>query len=185
MHEDLKIRPDDTIFIAINTGVENFKDISTKLEVVTAFEYIFDAARKRQIPTLFCRRKESLNMERGVNSAHVSSFDDEFFKRYKNVLSAFKDGYLAYDGLDAFTSRDIVNKIRLSGRSAVCIFGIPIEMDVIASVFGAIRLGWKPLVISDASSSVSERIFYESVDIMSRVVTIIDSRDLMKSWGDI
>ena len=185
MNEDLKIRPVDTIFIAINHGVENFKDISTKFEVVTAFEYIFEAARKRQIPSLFCKRRESLNMDKGVNSTHVSSFDDEFSKRYQKVLSTSKDGYIKYEGLDAFTSSDLVNRIKLSQRSAICIFGIPIEMDVIASVFGAIRLGWKPFLISDASSSVSERIFYESVDIMSRVATIIDSRDLMKSWGDI
>jgi nicotinamidase-related amidase len=185
MHEDLKIRPDDTIFIAINPGVENFKDVSTKFEVVTAFEYIFEAARKRQIPAIFCRRKEPLNMDKGVNSLHVTAFDDEFSSRYQKVLSSSKEGYLPYDGLDAFTSSDLVNRIKLSLRSAICIFGIPIEMDVIASVFGAIRLGWKPFLISDASSSVSERIFYESVDIMSRVATIIDSRDLMKSWGDI
>jgi|YelNatPaOPRAMG01_1025707.scaffolds.fasta_scaffold00402_31 nicotinamidase-related amidase len=185
MHEDLKIRPDDTIFMAINPEAENFKVISTKFEVVTAFEYIFEAARKREIPAIFCRRSEALTFQDGVNSIHISSFDDEFFKRYKHVLSTSNNDYITYDGLDAFTSLDLVNKIKLSGRSAVCIFGMPIEMDVIASVFGAIRLGWKPYLISDASSSLSERIFYESVDIMSRVATIIDSRDLMKSWGDI
>ena len=185
MHEDLKIQPVDSIFIAINPGVENFNNVSTKFEVVTAFEYIFEAASKRQIPTIFCRRRGPLNMDKGVNSLHVTAFDDEFSSRYQKVLSSSKEGYLPYDGLDAFTSSDLVNKIKLSLRSAICIFGIPIEMDVIASVFGAIRLGWKPFLISDASSSVSERIFYESVDIMSRVATIIDSRDLMKSWGDI
>jgi nicotinamidase-related amidase len=185
MHEDLKIRPEDTIFMAINPGVENFKDISTKFEVVTAFEYIFGAARKREIPTIFCRRKKALNFERGVNSVHVSSYDDEFSRRYQNILSTLKNEYIVYEGLDAFTSGDVVNIIKQTGKAAICIFGIPIEIDVTASVFGAIRLGWNPVVISDASSSVSERIFYESVDIMSRVATIIDSRDLMKSWGDI
>ena len=54
-------------------------------------------------------------MDKGVNSPHVSSFDDEFSKRYHKVLSASKEGYLTYDGLDAFTSSDLVNRMRHVG----------------------------------------------------------------------
>lgn len=185
MPEELTLRPQDTIFVAINPGLENFVEISTKFEVVTAFEYIFHAAHERNIPVIPCKRMSPLDFEKGLNTKHITSFDAEFTARYKEVLSVIKEPFISYTGMDAFSSHALTEAVKTTARPTLCIFGTPIEVDVLASVFGAIRLGWKPYLISDASSSVSERIFYESVDIMSRIARIIDSRDLMKTWGDI
>ncbi len=185
MPEELPLRPQDTIFVAINPGLENFIEISTKFEVVTAFEYIFHAAHERSIPIILCKRSNSLDFEKQSNTRHITSYDAEFTARYKEVMSVINGPLISYTGMDAFSSSELIEAVKVTGRPTLCIFGTPIEVDVLASVFGAIRHGWKPYLISDASSSLSERIFYESVDIMSRIARIIDSRDLMKTWGDI
>ncbi|MEM0134772.1 MAG: hypothetical protein QXU18_06020, partial [Thermoplasmatales archaeon] len=133
MQQERKLRPEDTIFVVINPGIENFKEISTKFEMITASEYLFGAATKRKIPLIPCRRENPLALDKEVNSKHVTSFDDEFYERYQKVLSALKVPYIVYSGLDAFTSDGLVEVIKQSGRHNICIFGVPIEVDVIAS----------------------------------------------------
>jgi nicotinamidase-related amidase len=62
--------------------------------------------------------------------------------------------------------------------------GFHTETAILRSALSGLDHGIMPIVVSDAVSSYSERIYYEALDIISQSTEIIDSRDLMKRWPD-
>lgn len=186
---------DEIAFLILNPETEYFKQIFTKLEATTAFEFISGVINESAIPFLVASR-EVLSSENVIStigkksasdlnktSANISKYDEEFTKRYSNALATFGRTLYAYKGHDPFDSEKIVSALRAFNRSTVMICGSSMEVDCIASVFGALRTGFLPVIVSDACSSSSERIYYEALDVVSRVARIVDTRDLMKSWG--
>jgi nicotinamidase-related amidase len=176
--------------IVLNPSLDRFIKVFTKFEVVTAFEYLADAILKYAIPVFVASKKydnaENFSDKRKSdqeNQNFKSRYDDEFITRYTKILSTLPVQRYEYSGYDAFSAGNLSSAISESRKDNILICGTWLETDIIGSVFGSFKLSVKPIVVSDACSSESERIFYESLDVLSRVTRIIDTRDLLKEWG--
>ena len=69
------------------------------------------------------------------------------------------------------------------GKTTVMIAGFYTEVDVFITAAEALMHDFYSVVISDATSTFSERVFFQSLDMISQVVEVIDTRDLEKIWG--
>ena len=175
--------------VVLNPSLDRFIKIFTKFEVVTAFEYLAGAVSKFSIPVFVAStRDETMRLinkdESNVETQKFKSrYDDEFITRYTKILSTLPSHKYEYTDFDVFSLSDLKTSISETHRKNILICGNWLETDIIGSVFGSFKLSVTPIVVSDACSSESERIFYESLDVLSRVTRIIDTRDLLKEWG--
>ena len=175
--------------VVLNPSLDRFIKIFTKFEVVTAFEYLAEAVSKFSIPVFVAStRDETMRLinkdESNVETQKFKSrYDDEFITRYTKILSTLPSHRYEYTGFDVFSLSDLKTSISETHRKNILICGNWLETDIIGSVFGSFNMSVTPIVVSDACSSESERIFYESLDVLSRITRIIDTRDLLKEWG--
>jgi hypothetical protein len=175
--------------VVLNPSLDRFIKIFTKFEVVTAFEYLAEAVSKFSIPVFVAStRDETMRLinkdESNVETQKFKSrYDDEFITRYTKILSTLPSHRYEYTGFDVFSLSDLKTSISETHRKNILICGNWLETDIIGSVFGSFKMSVTPIVVSDACSSESERIFYESLDVLSRITRIIDTRDLLKEWG--
>ena len=175
--------------VVLNPSLDRFIKIFTKFEVVTAFEYLAGAVSKFSIPVFVAStRDETMRLinkdESNVETQKFKSrYDDEFITRYTKILSTLPSHKYEYTDFDVFSLSDLKTSISETHRKNILICGNWLETDIIGSVFGSFKLSVTPIVVSDACSSESERIFYESLDVLSRITRIIDTRDLLKEWG--
>ena len=175
--------------VVLNPSLDRFIKIFTKFEVVTAFEYLAEAVSKFSIPVFVAStRDETMRLinkdESNVETQKFKSrYDDEFITRYTKILSTLPSHRYEYTGFDVFSLSDLKTSISETHRKNILICGNWLETDIIGSVFGSFKMSVTPIVVSDACSSESERIFYESLDVLSRITKIIDTRDLLKEWG--
>ncbi len=175
--------------VVLNPSLDRFIKIFTKFEVVTAFEYLAEAVSKFSIPVFVAStRDETMRLinkdESNVETQKFKSrYDDEFITRYTKILSILPSHKYEYTGFDVFSLSDLKTSIYETNRKNILICGNWLETDIIGSVFGSFKMSVTPIVVSDACSSESERIFYESLDVLSRITRIIDTRDLLKEWG--
>ena len=175
--------------VVLNPSLDRFIKIFTKFEVVTAFEYLAEAVSRFSIPVFVASRRDDTMRLINKDGSNVetqkfkSRYDDEFITRYTKILSTLPSHRYEYTGFDVFSLSDLKTSIYETNRKNILICGNWLETDIIGSVFGSFKLSVTPIVVSDACSSESERIFYESLDVLSRITRIIDTRDLLKEWG--
>ena len=175
--------------VVLNPSLDRFIKIFTKFEVVTAFEYLAESVSRFSIPVFVASRRDDTMRLINEDESNVetqkfkSRYDDEFITRYTKILSTLPSHRYEYTGFDVFSVSDLKTSIYETNRKNILICGNWLETDIIGSVFGSFKLSVTPIVVSDACSSESERIFYESLDVLSRVTRIIDTRDLLKEWG--
>ena len=175
--------------VVLNPSLDRFVKIFTKFEVVTAFEYLAEAVSRFSIPVFVASRRDDTMRLINKDESNVetqkfkSRYDDEFITRYTKILSTLPSHRYEYTGFDVFSLSDLKTSISETHRKNILICGNWLETDIIGSVFGSFKMSVTPIVVSDACSSESERIFYESLDVLSRITRIIDTRDLLKEWG--
>ena len=175
--------------VVLNPSLDLFIKIFTKFEVVTAFEYLAEAVSRFSIPVFVASRRDDTMRLINKDESNVetqkfkSRYDDEFITRYTKILSTLPSHRYEYTGFDVFSLSDLKTSISETHRKNILICGNWLETDIIGSVFGSFKLSVTPIVVSDACSSESERIFYEYLDVLSRITRIIDTRDLLKEWG--
>jgi hypothetical protein len=175
--------------VVLNPSLDRFIKIFTKFEVVTAFEYLAESVSRFSIPVFVASRRDDMMRLINEDESNVetqkfkSRYDDEFITRYTKILSTLPSHRYEYTGFDVFSLSDLKTSIYETNRKNILICGNWLETDIIGSVFGSFKLSVTPIVVSDACSSESERIFYESLDVLSRITKIIDTRDLLKEWG--
>ena len=156
--------------VVLNPSLDRFIKIFTKFEVVTAFEYLAGAVSKFSIPVFVAStRDETMRLinkdESNVETQKFKSrYDDEFITRYTKILSTLPSHKYEYTDFDVFSLSDLKTSISETHRKNILICGNWLETDIIGSVFGSFKLSVTPIVVSDACSSESERIFYESLD---------------------
>ncbi|MEM0156407.1 MAG: isochorismatase family protein [Thermoplasmataceae archaeon] len=186
--------PDNIVFVLINYVPEQFDMIFSKMEYVTAINYMAKAANKLHIPVLYpvksvedesdLRRylDEKLKIRmRGLPPK--SSFDDRFRLEYDKYMPR-KEMVLPVNSENIFNDDKFKEYLFETSRKAIYLMGFQTEIEVHMSSLGAISNGMFPVVVSDATSTFSERTYFQALDLMSQVVEIIDTRDLIKIWGD-
>ncbi len=185
----------DVLILHINEEVAIFRDIFSKLEMVTALGFLDAASKKFSIPSVFMhvsaphnddksleeylQLKEKRRKDRKTGpSALDNKFENQFLK-YADMVSS-----MDVASHDIFTDSDVCKLIEGSGRKILFFAGFFTELDILRSSASALDRGYIPFVISDATSTYSERIYYEALDIISQYNEVIDTRDLGKVWPE-
>ncbi|WP_162509716.1 isochorismatase family protein [Thermogymnomonas acidicola] len=113
-----------------------------------------------------------------------SVLDRTFEDRFRYFLPDSKSTLVTVSGFDAFSSPALADAVRASGKRTVLLTGFTTELEVYVTSISALSRNYFSVVVSDATSTYSERVYYEALDLISRSVEVIDTRDLMKIWGE-
>ena len=187
--------PNDVSFLVINYTGDQFSRIFSKMEFVTAIRYVSEASKKFSIPVIYVNKEvsETSPLRSYINEKleertrflpAMSAYDERFREGFIRYLPS-SDKVIRVFGEDAFKSDDVRMALKNYGRRAVYICGFRTEVEVHITALSCLSNGYFPVVVSDATSTFSERSFYSALDSMSQVVEVIDTRDLIKLWGDI
>lgn len=178
---DLVERQEKIELIFINPTSERFRQCFSKLETLTAIEYVMMFPDRIKITPVemdwngateyqFERMKRSRNPE-------YESRSSEFHVRFDKYVNGMSNPVrLSYQsGFD-----QLVGHGNSSDR-LVFLGGFNTEFEILLSVQKLFLAGQLPVVISDLCSSPSERAHFSSLESISRFAEIIDTRDLQKS----
>lgn len=189
------VYPERSILVFANFHMELFDRIFSKLEVINAMEYLDEVSRKYSIPRIYVNTmsgtasditelgdynaiKESRRRNR---TAPKSMLDPELNRGFEKFATRPGDG-IGCQSHDFFNCPDFTDALEKTGRSTVMIAGFFTELEVARTAVSCIDHGYYGVTISDATSTYSERIYYEALDLISQTTEVIDTRDLMKLW---
>jgi nicotinamidase-related amidase len=186
--------PDNIVFVIINYVPEQFDRIFSRMEFVTAISYMARAADKMHVPLLYpvrnvedksdMRRYMDEKMQIRIRSLPPkSSFDDRFRLEYEKYMPE-NDLIAPVKSENIFSDSKFLEAFFKTGKKVVYLMGFQTEVEVQISAMGAISNGIFPVIVSDATSTFSERTYFEALDLMSQIIEVIDTRDLIKIWGD-
>ncbi|MEM0156752.1 MAG: isochorismatase family protein [Thermoplasmataceae archaeon] len=184
---------ENTAILGINLKLDCFSGVFSKLEFINAVTYLRNLADRNNISSFNVstvaedngfRAYMQMKMERRLQrSAPKSALDRGFDAQFEKMFSDADDSILSKSE-DIFSSSVLIDILHENRIRYALIIGFHTETAVLRSALSALDHGIMPVVVSDAVSSYSERIYYEALDIISQSVEIIDSRDLMKRWPD-
>ncbi|MDS0256864.1 isochorismatase family protein [Thermoplasmatales archaeon AK] len=188
------LNPDGVVLVCLNLSNENFMDIFSKMETITAFNYLLPEIDKAGIPVRFIyttepKREAKFNSyvsgkhERRKNGmAPSSGMDAQYSGQFSSILPGGNDPIEVANSIDMFDGTTLVELLG-ENRRTVMVTGFFAEREVLFNALSALNRGYFTVVVSDAVSTYSERIYYQALEIMSRSVEVIDTRDLMRIWA--
>lgn len=177
-------------FIFVNMELDRFDTCFSKFEMVAGLETISRAVKEKNIPCFSAitsvPEKESkipVSSERGTLSEIPvkSKYDSKFRSQFIELVEVIPKPIIS-EFYDVFSSAGLRSELAKTGLDKLLFCGFDSERDILASVIGAVREGFTPVVMSDCVSSVSERVFFEVMNVLSRWAVIGDTRDLVKMW---
>ncbi len=182
-----------TAIILLNPRDDIFSNIFSKLEFLNAFGYLKWLSDQTGAPTIridvipvnnrlaeyqLLKNKRSLQ-----RIAPKSNLDEDFVSRFSELVRNVRRK-LVVDSEDILHSREVKDELFSGKFDSFLITGFLVERSVLRFAFSALDHGILPIVVSDATSTYSERIYYECLDIISQSAEVIDSRDLMRRWPE-
>lgn len=192
---DLIPEIDDIDVVFINYSIDNFSQCFSKMENVTAMDYLMSKIEETGIEYqyVFTGRNRTENDRiskyfqgkadrRRRNMAPPSSMDGRFISEFSSYLPEQNSPIYVSEGKDMFSSRELSEKLHGTGRKSIFLCGYFVEAEIYHNLLACIDHGFIPFVISDAVSTYSERIFYGALDLLSQLGEVIDTRDMMKKW---
>ncbi len=187
------ITPADTAIVAINLTPDHFRDVFSKFEFLNAATYLHNLAEKNKIPVIHVltsipqdgfKTYRQMKAERRLQrKAPKSVLDRDFDSQFASMLGRISDS-IRTENDDIFSSSNLLDLLGRNQTTYALIMGFHTETAILRSALSGLDHGIMPIVVSDAVSSYSERIYYEALDIISQSTEIIDSRDLMKRCPD-
>lgn len=190
--------PTEVLIVNLNYSEKIFKDIFSKMEFTTAVEYLLPMAERLSIPSVYTIKDSSMaersrefhsyiedkSENRAKHVISASPFDDKFMSSFGRILPSSDKDIMHVPGENIFLGSNFLEYAKEGGVDTLLFTGFFTEFDVYVSAIEAQLRGYYSFVVSDATSTYSERIFYEALDLMSQVIEVIDTRDLMKIWGE-
>ena len=184
------IDPDDTAVVMINYSTDFFRHTFSKMEFLMGMDYMNSFISKYNIPVLFTRRKlyydirnhelkeirDFKEKNRKKNMPPGSDYDENFIKQFDRKIAI--ENEINVHREDIFFQSNIENILNNMGRKTILFGGFFTDTDVfISSVSASIR-EYRSLVVSDISSTYSERLYFQSLEMISQFIDVIDTRDL-------
>ncbi|BAB60009.1 TVG0886521 [Thermoplasma volcanium GSS1] len=189
-YDGADLDPGHSILVIMNATEENFKHIFSKLEFITSMKVIEDAMKLYNIPAVFIERNFRSSRlsdyiarkysQKMVSLMSPSSYDEEYIRQFGEL--AIPPG-LSIGSEDIFSDNTVRNMIEGSGKTTVVLAGFYTESDIYISAIESLLHDYYTFVISDATSTISERTYFEALDLLSQHVEVIDSRDLIRYWS--
>lgn len=184
------IKPDDSIIVLVNYNTEFFRNCFSKMEFLMGMDYINNFIDKYKIPVIFTERELNYTVEnpellklrnrkeenRMKNMAPPSDYDrgfiEEFNKKIKvnNTVKTWKE--------DIFYRSSLEEEISKTGRRSIFLGGFFTDTDIFISSANANIREYNTIVVSDITSTYSERLYFQSLEMISQFVDVTDTRDM-------
>lgn len=185
--------PENILHISLNINKSTFEDVFSKMEFLGAYEYILSAFKRYNIPTisismedmdyLFREYGAEKHLRRKRNMAPVSPQHAEFIKQFSEITDLYIPALrFKTNKIDILTDPDIFKAINSANRKIIMISGFTTDLEILITTAILFNSGFIPVVISDATSTYSERMFFTALEFISMTAEVIDSRDLIKKW---
>ncbi len=184
------IDPDDTVVVMINCNTEFFRHTFSKMEFLMGMDYMNSFISSYNVPVIFTRRELSYDIRnpdlkkmkdfkeknRKKNMPTESDYDENFIKEFNRKI-IIKDE-IKVQKEDIFYHSNIESILESTGKKTVLFGGFFTDTDVFISSIGASMLEYRSIVVSDISSTYSERLYFQSLEMISQFIDVIDTRDL-------
>lgn len=191
--------PNSCLFININYYEDLFRKSFSKMEFIMAMDYLEPKVKEMEISSMdidtthamqhngpTARKKEnyeSIKAERRDRLIpRTSEMDMQFIERFSREF-AFKKEVMESRSVDIMLDGNIRDTVESYSPDTLIFTGFRTDLEVLTSAMTAELMGYYSVVVSDATSTYSERLFFSSLELMSQNVEVIDTRDLMKIWG--
>ncbi|MHB1470928.1 MAG: isochorismatase family protein [Thermoplasmataceae archaeon] len=193
------LEPESCLFINLNFHEDLFSKSFSKMEFIMAMDYlapkILDLHMKTiNVDTTHAKqpvasrskereRYESIKLERRERLIPViSEMDRQFIDRFSGEF-AIRENEIRSNSEDIMLDSRIISEIESHSPETLIFTGFKTDYEVLASSISAELMGYYSVVVSDATSTYSERLFFSSLELMSQIIEVMDTRDLMKIWG--
>ena len=191
------VEPKNTVIVKVNFSMEIFDQVFSKLEMINALEYLSGASEKHKIPQLFVQTTGTPAVEtnfqyhnysrikeqrRKNRTAPKSILDSGMSSDFERFTPKSEDRVLKISSGDLFSSEEFLDILRDEGRKTCMLTGFFTELEILRTSASSMEHGYYGVTVSDATSTYSERIYYEALDLISQSTEVIDTRDLMKIW---
>lgn len=185
--------PEKSALLCLNFNEDSFHKIFSKLEILNALHYLMPMTVRLGMRVVYLETVDDLPdksiaeyrklklSRRMLKTAPRSVMEEDFIAEFRKLVPS---NSMKVESEDIFTSMALHDLLRSNGTRYIMLSGFFSETSVLRSALSSLDSGYIPAVISDAVSTFSERIYYESLDIISQSAEIIDTRDLMKRWPD-
>ena len=191
--------PNSCLLINLNYYDDLFRKSFSKMEFIMAMDYLEPKVKEMEISSMdidtthamqhngpTARKKEnyeSIKAERRDRLIpRTSEMDMQFIERFSREF-AFKNEVMKSRSVDIMLDGNIRDTVESYSPNTLIFTGFRTDLEVLTSAMTAELMGYYSVVVSDATSTYSERLFFSSLELMSQNVEVIDTRDLMKIWG--
>jgi isochorismate hydrolase len=185
---------DDSVIVIANYSTDFFENTFSKMEFLMGMDYINSFVDKYNIPVIFTERKlyyninnpevlESRNRKeknRIKKIAPESEYDRGFIKEFENKIQV--KNVVNVEKEDIFYHSKLENEINKLGRNTLLLGGFFTDKDIFISSAEANIREFNAIVISDITSTYSERLYFQSLEMISQFVDVMDTRDLEKNF---
>jgi nicotinamidase-related amidase len=184
------IDTDDSVLIMINYSPEFFEHSFSKMEFLMGMDYMNGFINKFGISTIFTQRKLNYHIEnldikhlrerkeknRKNNTVPESKYDKGFLEDFKGKISM--KNIIKTEKEDVFYHSELEDRLKELGKNTLLFGGFFTDKDIFISAVNANIREFSSLVISDITSTYSERLYFQSLEMISQFVDVIDTRDL-------
>ena len=191
--------PDSCLFINLNYYDDLFSKSFSKMEFIMAMDYLEPKIKELGISFLNIdttgavqhsgpaneKREiyESIKAERRDRLIpKTSEMDMQFIGRFSEEF-AFKNEIIKSRSVDVMLDEKIRDTIESYSPGTLVFTGFRTDLEILTGSMTAEIMGYYSVVVSDATSTYSERLFFSSLELMSQNIEVIDTRDMMKIWG--
>ncbi len=167
--------------VFLNPLTENFRLCFSKLETITALEYVLSNHEKFHIYPVVKdwtsgNDFQKVKVARTKNSEHESR-GMEFVEKFQDLSKLLP--VAVTQNFNEDPQDFLIDKKKSSNM--IFIGGFNTEFDVMMYAAQLFLKGYLPVVISDLCSSTSERAHFSSLEALSRFAEIIDTRDFQRA----
>ncbi len=180
---------EDSIIVYMNIDESIFKDVFSKMEIITALGVIKKAVEKYGLPEIYTMKEMKDDAllsyrlkkfeQKMMSRMSPSNYDEEYISDFRRYIP---ENYFTITDEDIFRDSRVRSEIEKYNRKNLVFCGFYTESDIYLSASESILNGYYAYVLSDGTSTISERTYFEALDLLSQSVEIIDSRDLLRNW---
>ncbi len=184
----------DSIIIMLNYDDDFFKNTFSKMEFLMGMDYMNKLIKKFDLPVIFTKRelnykiknndimkaKNKKENKRIKNRPPESSYDGKFLEQFKNKTEIKNQINVKKE--DIFYNTDIENYIKEFHKNTLLFGGFFTDTDIFISSIEANLREFNAIVVSDITSTYSERLYFQSLEMISQFVDVIDTRDFMSMY---
>lgn len=185
----------DFIHICINNDERHFTSCFSKMEFLTAYKYLNKFLSDMNIqsfyvstPSALYRGKDTEFKEYVENKSimfrthSINEIEASLLSEYKSFKKA-EGKWIKSMAISVFDSSNTEEMENFGNRKNIVFTGFNTELEILLNCMVAADNGFVPIVISDCVSSQSERTHFNSLECISKIAYVIDSRDIESMTG--